>query len=133
MVDLIDISFLLFSSAVLFMLYCRDNDPPPPRRPPCSEQHYERYKVLLKNLQQAPEIDYMPSFNEMLQQKRPRSLSANDVDSLNLITDERLKSHLERALDEALKDSDDETIIDSRPDTPCSWDRMDESIFLDEE
>ena len=125
MVNWIDISFVCFSATVLYFLYNKrdeDSTPQPVRTTVHTEEHLRRYSVLLKHLEQTDEAEYMPTFNQMLNQ-RPRSYSANDIDSLNLITDERLADALETDLDNALYHEEEPL---PRPETPCSWDKLDD-------
>ena len=63
--------------------------------------NFEIYTMMLKDMQRAPDIqvERILSFNEMLNPRR-RSYSADDLDALGLISDQRLQAVYDRALSE---------------------------------
>jgi hypothetical protein len=101
-----------------------------------SNSFYKTYSFLLKDILKAPNIkridsdstiassdSEMPIFQDMLNPKR-RCYSADDIDSLNLITDTRIKDAFKKALIEKKCNTPNSSYTQISEDTFSSWDNL---------
>jgi hypothetical protein len=101
-----------------------------------SNSFYKTYSFLLKDILEAPNIkrvdsnstiesydSEMPTFQDMLNPKR-RSYSADDIDSLDLICDIRIKDAFKKALTEKICKSPVSTYSQMSEQTLSSWDNL---------
>ena len=96
------------------------------------DKRMQIYSTLLVNMENAKEADFdrMPTFNEMMADTtKRRCYSADDIDALCLIPDQRIKSVFDEALRELVAMDNEEKSIGgistvTSTDTMRSWDKL---------